>query len=71
MITEAEGYLDVDEAPRGDGQARAASCRRKAPIVVPLWRAIFNYTDKKIKGFKIHPSAYIDGQGHVDRRLMQ
>jgi peptide/nickel transport system substrate-binding protein len=33
------------------------------PAVVPVWRAVFNYTDKKIKGYKIHPSIYIDFAG--------
>jgi peptide/nickel transport system substrate-binding protein len=32
------------------------------PAVIPLWRAVFNYTDKKIKGYKIHPSVYIDAK---------
>jgi hypothetical protein len=30
--------------------------------VIPVWRAVFNYTDKKIKGYKIHPSIYIDAR---------
>jgi peptide/nickel transport system substrate-binding protein len=59
MITEAEGYLDVEKR-----RAVMAKLEQllldEGPIVLPLWRAVFNYTDKKIKGYKIHPSIYID-----------
>ena len=30
------------------------------PAVVPLWRALFAHTDKKVKGYVLHPSVYID-----------
>jgi len=30
------------------------------PAVVPLWRAIFSFSDKKVKGYELHPSVYID-----------
>jgi peptide/nickel transport system substrate-binding protein len=61
LITEAEGYLDV-------AKRRAVMAKIEAimlddgPAVVPLWRAVFNYTDKKIKGYKIHPSIYIEAK---------
>ena len=32
------------------------------PIVQPLWRSVFTYYDKKVKGFKMHPSNYIFGE---------
>jgi hypothetical protein len=34
----------------------------EGPEVVPLWRPVFNYTDKRIKGYKIHPSIYIEAK---------
>ncbi len=61
LITEAEGYLDVEKR-------RAVMAKLEAimlddgPAVVPLWRAVFNFTDKKIKGYKIHPSVYIEAK---------
>ena len=34
----------------------------EGPIVIPLWRSVFNYSDKKIKGYKIHPTIYIEAK---------
>lgn len=59
LLAEAEGYLDVEKR-----RAVVAKLSRimldDGPAVIPVWRAVFNYTDKKIKGYKIHPSIYID-----------
>ena len=61
LITEAEGYLDVEKR-----RAVMAKIEKimldDGPVVVPLWRAVFNYTDKKIKGYKIHPSIYLEAK---------
>lgn len=61
LITEAEGYLDVEKR-----RAVMAKLERimldEGPAVIPVWRAVFNYTDKKIKGYKIHPSIYIEAK---------
>ena len=62
LLAEAEGYLDVEKR-------RAVMAKLQqimlddGPAVVPVWRAVFNYTDKKIKGYRIHPSIYIDFAG--------
>jgi peptide/nickel transport system substrate-binding protein len=32
------------------------------PIVQPLWRSVFTYYDKKVKGFHMHPTNYIFGE---------
>jgi peptide/nickel transport system substrate-binding protein len=59
LITEAEGYLDV--AKRKEVLAKIGKIMLDdGPVVVPLWRAVFNYTDKKIKGYQIHPTIYIE-----------
>jgi peptide/nickel transport system substrate-binding protein len=59
LLTEAEGYLDVERR-----RAVMAKLERimldDGPAVVPLWRAVFNYTDKRIKGYRIHPSIYLE-----------
>lgn len=59
LITEAEGYLDVEKR-------RAVMAKLEqimlddGPAVVPLWRAVFTFTDKKVKGYQLHPSVYIE-----------
>jgi peptide/nickel transport system substrate-binding protein len=61
LITEAEGYLDATK--RKEVIAKIGKVMLdEGPVVVPLWRAVFNYTDKKIKGYKIHPSIYIEAK---------
>jgi peptide/nickel transport system substrate-binding protein len=61
LITEAEGYLDVGK--RREVMAKIEKLLlEEGPVVVPLWRAVFNFTDKKIKGYKIHPSIYIEAK---------
>jgi peptide/nickel transport system substrate-binding protein len=61
LITEAEGYLDV--AKRKDVIGKIGKIMiEDGPVVIPLWRAVFNYTDKKIKGYKIHPSIYVEAR---------
>jgi peptide/nickel transport system substrate-binding protein len=62
LIAEAEGYLDVEKR-RGVMAKLQQIMLDDGPAVIPLWRAVFNYTDKKIKGYKIHPSIYIDFAG--------
>jgi peptide/nickel transport system substrate-binding protein len=61
LLAEAEGYLDVSK--RKEVMAKLQRIMLDdGPAVVPVWRAVFNYTDKKIKGYKIHPSIYIDAR---------
>ena len=61
LITEAEGYLDV--AKRKSVIEKISKIMLEdGPAVIPLWRAVFNFTDKKIKGYKIHPSIYIEAK---------
>ena len=59
LITEAEGYLDVEK--RRAVMAKIEKLMlEEGPVVVPVWRAVFNFSDKKIKNYKIHPSIYFD-----------
>lgn len=61
LLSEAEGYLDVEK--RRAVMAKIQNIMLDdGPAVIPLWRAVFNYTDKKIKGYKIHPSIYVDAR---------
>jgi peptide/nickel transport system substrate-binding protein len=29
------------------------------PIVQPFWRSVFTFHDKRVQGFKMHPTLYI------------
>jgi peptide/nickel transport system substrate-binding protein len=31
------------------------------PIVQPVWRALFTFLDKRVQGFRMHPTGYIFG----------
>lgn len=61
LLAEAEGYLDVEKR-RAVMDKIERLMLDEGPVVVPAWRAVFNYSDKKIKGYKIHPSIYIDAK---------
>jgi peptide/nickel transport system substrate-binding protein len=61
LITEAEGYLDVAKR-RSVIEKIERIMLDDGPIVLPVWRAVFNYTDKKIKGYRIHPSIYVEAK---------
>jgi peptide/nickel transport system substrate-binding protein len=33
--------------------------QEEVPIVQLLWRAVFTVVNKKVKGFKMHPTSYL------------
>ena len=60
LLTMAEGTLDV--AARREIMAGLEKILQDdGPIVQPVWRAIFTFMDKRVQGFKVHPSLYIFG----------
>ena len=60
LLSEAEGILDVDK--RRVVMAKIEKLMQvDGPIVQPLWRSIFTAMDKRVKGFKMHPTSYIFG----------
>jgi len=60
LLTQAEGTLDV--AQRREIMSRLeAILQDDGPIVQPVWRAIFTFLDKRVQGFKPHPTLYIFG----------
>ena len=60
LLTQAEGTLDV--ASRREIMARLETILQEdGPIVQPVWRAIFTFHDKRVQGFKVHPTLYIFG----------
>jgi len=60
LLTMAEGTLDV--AARREITAQLEKILQDdGPMVQPVWRAIFTFMDKRVQGFKVHPSLYISG----------
>jgi len=60
LLSQAEGTLDV--ASRREIMARLeAILQDDGPIVQPVWRSIFTFHDKRVQGFRPHPTLYIFG----------
>ncbi len=60
LLTQAEGTLDVNR--RREIMARLeAILQDDGPIVQPLWRSVFTAFDKRVLGFRMHPTSYIFG----------
>ena len=60
-LTKVEGTLDVKARAALIGELEQIM-QEDGPIVQPLWRNIFAAYDKKVKGFSMHPSAFIFGE---------
>jgi peptide/nickel transport system substrate-binding protein len=60
LLSLAEGTLDV--AARRETMAQLEKILQDdGPIVQPVWRAIFTFLDKRVQGFKMHPTGYLFG----------
>jgi peptide/nickel transport system substrate-binding protein len=60
LLTQAEGTLDVNQ--RREIMAKLqAILQDDGPIVQPVWRSVFTFYDKRVQGFKMHPTSYIFG----------
>jgi peptide/nickel transport system substrate-binding protein len=60
LLTQAEGTIDVNQ--RREIMAKLeAILQDDGPIVQPLWRSVFTFYDKRVQGFKVHPTLYIFG----------
>ncbi len=60
LLTQAEGTIDVNQ--RREIMAKLqAIMQDDGPIVQPVWRSVFTFMDKRVQGFKIHPTLYILG----------
>ncbi len=58
LLAQAEGTLDVDKRREIMGKIEVIM-QEDGPIVQPLWRKVQTGYDKKVKGFRMHPSQYI------------
>jgi peptide/nickel transport system substrate-binding protein len=60
LLTEAEGILDSGK--RSAVMAKIEKIMQDdGPIVQPLWRSELTFMDKRVKGFRMHPTTYIFG----------
>jgi peptide/nickel transport system substrate-binding protein len=58
LLTEAEGILEVDR--RRTVMARLEQIlQQDGPIVQPIWRIVQTGYDRRVKGFRMHPTQYI------------
>jgi peptide/nickel transport system substrate-binding protein len=58
LLTMAEGTIDV--VARREIMAQLERILQDdGPIVQPAWQAIFTFHDKRVQGFKMHPTRYI------------
>jgi peptide/nickel transport system substrate-binding protein len=58
LLTQAEGILEADR--RREVMARLEQILQEdGPIVQPLWRVVQAGFDKRVKGFRMHPTQYI------------
>jgi peptide/nickel transport system substrate-binding protein len=60
LLTMAEGTIDVNSRRELMTQLERI-LQDDGPIVQPVWRAIFTFMDKRVQGFKVHPTLYIFG----------
>lgn len=58
LLTRAEGILDVDKR-REVVKRLQEILQEDGTIVQPLWRVVQTAYDKKVAGFKMHPTQYI------------
>lgn len=61
LLTRAEGIPDPDE--RSEVMAEIQRIMLEdGPAVIPLWRGLFSFWDRRVKGFDHHPTSYIFGE---------
>jgi len=56
-LDEASALLDVEERRKSMAKVEKI-LQDDAVIAQPLWRAVFTATDKRVKGFQMHPTLY-------------
>ena len=59
LLTQAEGILEVDQAPRGHGEARSDPAGGRPDRAAALACRAGRRSTSKVKGFRMHPTQYI------------
>lgn len=60
LLSEAEGTVDVEKRRAIVGKLEKIM-QDDAVMIPPFFRSVFTFMDKKVKGFKMHPSGHIFG----------
>ncbi|MBM3572822.1 MAG: ABC transporter substrate-binding protein, partial [Alphaproteobacteria bacterium] len=60
LLTEAESIVDATKRREVMAKLQAIMIE-DGPIVLPAWSKFFTFMDKKVVGFKMHPTGYIFG----------
>ena len=60
-LTEAEGTLDLPKRKELDRAKLEEIMEEDGPLVQPVFRNVFTFQDKRVKGFSAHPSNYFFG----------
>jgi len=58
LLAEAEGILDPEER-RPIMEKLERIMQEDGPIAQPLWQEVFSAHDKRVKGFRMHPTSHI------------
>jgi peptide/nickel transport system substrate-binding protein len=58
LLSKAEGTVDVKARSEILGKIEVIM-QEDGPIVQPLWRSVYAAYDKRVQGFKVHPTLYI------------
>ena len=58
LLTRAEGTLDVGERTEIVGRLETIM-QERGPITQPFWRDVFAAFDKRVHGYRLHPTGYI------------
>jgi peptide/nickel transport system substrate-binding protein len=61
LLSKAEGTVDVKARSEILGKLETIM-QEDGPIVQPLWRSVYAAYDKRVQGFKVHPTLYIFGE---------
>jgi len=60
LIDKAGGILDVDKR-REVMKELEELLQEDGPITQPFWLTLYTFLDKRVKGFRMHPTSYIFG----------
>jgi len=61
LLVEAEGTLEVEKR-RAIMAKLEQIMLEDGPVIQPVWRALFTFMDKRVQGFKMHPTGYINAR---------
>jgi peptide/nickel transport system substrate-binding protein len=61
LLTQAEGTVDVEERRKIMAKIEVIM-QQRGPVVQPFWRPVLTFYDKKVQGFRMHPTSFIFGE---------